>query len=323
MEPLLNVPSSMSVAFLLPSFCRTQFPSLSTYGAHTRPSLTAPQCFVTNVILDRPTAYSPSPSHCSYYSRSSATFSLSALSNKSTPSLQLTSCLPFLANLSRKGQVYEQSYISGSYLTLGNELPRKHTFPFSRPSTHLQQVSNIKQFVPSHSRDSVIVLTTHKLFSKNSSRDPSSFDRSRSRAQANLKTAITETAKTEAGGEGNQVSEDSRKGSRLKGSAQLARWARARRIRSGKLELRKVGEEISEATKEAEANGGGGESDGESDDEGGEVEEKGKEIYMISDGTGWTADHAVQAALGQFEHCLVDQRCSVDTHLFSQVMKSG
>jgi hypothetical protein len=42
-------------------------------------------------------------------------------------------------------------------------------------------------------------------------------------------------------------------------------------------------------------------------------------IYMVSDGTGWTAEHCVNAALGQFEHCLVDQGCPVNTHLFSQV----
>jgi hypothetical protein len=64
-----------------------------------------------------------------------------------------------------------------------------------------------------------------------------------------------------------------------------------------------------------------GVSDGESDDEDGGV--GGKCVYMVSDGTGWTAEHAVHAALGQFEHCLVDQRCSVDTHLFSQVLLSS
>ena len=47
----------------------------------------------------------------------------------------------------------------------------------------------------------------------------------------------------------------------------------------------------------------------------------GKAIYMVSDGTGWTAEHSVSAALGQFEHCLVDRRCSVSTHLFSGVNK--
>jgi hypothetical protein len=45
----------------------------------------------------------------------------------------------------------------------------------------------------------------------------------------------------------------------------------------------------------------------------------GKAIYMVSDGTGWTAEHSVSAALGQFEHCLADRRCVVSTHLFSGV----
>ncbi|CAO1941794.1 unnamed protein product [Urochloa humidicola] len=45
----------------------------------------------------------------------------------------------------------------------------------------------------------------------------------------------------------------------------------------------------------------------------------GKAIYMVSDGTGWTAEHAVEAALGQFENCLVDRGCAVNTHLFSGV----
>lgn len=46
---------------------------------------------------------------------------------------------------------------------------------------------------------------------------------------------------------------------------------------------------------------------------------EGKSIYMVSDGTGWTAEHSVNAALGQFEHCLVDRACSVSTHLFSGI----
>ncbi|KAF5943621.1 hypothetical protein HYC85_017698 [Camellia sinensis] len=40
---------------------------------------------------------------------------------------------------------------------------------------------------------------------------------------------------------------------------------------------------------------------------------------MVSDGTGWTAEHSVQAALGQFDHCLVDRACPVNTHLFSGI----
>lgn len=45
----------------------------------------------------------------------------------------------------------------------------------------------------------------------------------------------------------------------------------------------------------------------------------GKSIYMVSDGTGWTAEHSVNAALGQFDYCLVDRVCPVNTHLFSGV----
>ncbi|KAI3986612.1 hypothetical protein MKX01_014150 [Papaver californicum] len=46
---------------------------------------------------------------------------------------------------------------------------------------------------------------------------------------------------------------------------------------------------------------------------------EGKSVYMVSDGTGWTAEHSVGAALGQFEHCLVDRNCAVNTHLFSGI----
>lgn len=51
-------------------------------------------------------------------------------------------------------------------------------------------------------------------------------------------------------------------------------------------------------------------------------EEMGKSIYMVSDGTGWTAEHSVNAALGQFDYCLVDRGCPVNTHLFSGVSLS-
>ena len=44
-----------------------------------------------------------------------------------------------------------------------------------------------------------------------------------------------------------------------------------------------------------------------------------KSIYMVSDGTGWTAEHTITAALGQFDYCLVDRGCPVSTHLFSGV----
>lgn len=45
----------------------------------------------------------------------------------------------------------------------------------------------------------------------------------------------------------------------------------------------------------------------------------GKSIYLVSDGTGWTAEHSVNAALGQFEDFLVNRRSPVNTHLFSWV----
>lgn len=111
-------------------------------------------------------------------------------------------------------------------------------------------------------------------------------------------------------------------------SAQLQRWARARRIRSGRtVDSRKVDSPVVEAVKvvkDAPLSVGivpNYESDEEVED--GVQGKNAREVYMISDGTGWTADHAVQAALGQFENCFVDQRCSVDTHLFSQVSKVG
>ncbi|TKY51096.1 Pyruvate, phosphate dikinase regulatory protein 1 [Spatholobus suberectus] len=44
-----------------------------------------------------------------------------------------------------------------------------------------------------------------------------------------------------------------------------------------------------------------------------------KSIYIVSDGTGWTAEHCVSAALGQFDYCLVDRGCPVSTHLFSGI----
>lgn len=46
----------------------------------------------------------------------------------------------------------------------------------------------------------------------------------------------------------------------------------------------------------------------------------GKSIYLVSDGTGWTAEHSVNAALGQFEDFSVNRGSSVNTHLFSWVL---
>lgn len=110
---------------------------------------------------------------------------------------------------------------------------------------------------------------------------------------------------------------------KFKGSPQLNRWSRARAIRSGrKLERQGQRPQVVEmnprvpakesvsspSTPSAEAPG--------NDDR--EVA-TGKSIFMVSDGTGWTVEHSVGAALGQFEHCLVDRGCSVNTHLFSGV----
>ncbi|GFZ03192.1 PPDK regulatory protein [Actinidia rufa] len=76
---------------------------------------------------------------------------------------------------------------------------------------------------------------------------------------------------------------------KLKGSAQLNRWSRARAVRSG----RKLDRPVHRAATAS--------------------------IYMVSDGTGWTAEHSVNAALGQFDHCLVDRVCPVNSHLFSGI----
>ncbi|KAH8512071.1 hypothetical protein H0E87_009318 [Populus deltoides] len=110
-----------------------------------------------------------------------------------------------------------------------------------------------------------------------------------------------------------------------KGSPQLNRWSRARSIRSGRkldrlhqrttqrLELNpQVQNPIESEKREVSSLTG---SDGYDD-----VEATfGKAIFMVSDGTGWTAEHSVNASLGQFEHCLVDRGCPVNTHLFSGI----
>lgn len=119
---------------------------------------------------------------------------------------------------------------------------------------------------------------------------------------------------------------ESKRDWKSKGSSQLTRWARTRRIRSSKL-----GERVAEAkadVKTVEQPGSeriridGKEVDANSDgyfDMACPTSRQEKSVYMVSDGTGWTAEHAVHAALGQFEHCLVDQGCPVNTHLFSEI----
>jgi hypothetical protein len=49
---------------------------------------------------------------------------------------------------------------------------------------------------------------------------------------------------------------------------------------------------------------------------------QGKQIYMVSDGTGWTAEHSVYATLVQLQHCHGNRGSPVNTHLFSGVFLS-
>ncbi|XP_008801175.2 probable pyruvate, phosphate dikinase regulatory protein, chloroplastic [Phoenix dactylifera] len=115
-----------------------------------------------------------------------------------------------------------------------------------------------------------------------------------------------------------------------KGSSQLNRWSRARAIRSGRRldspALRKMTAPHFSSPPPTSSSSSPSLSQLDeippsiSDDfqDDGEVAAA-KAIYMVSDGTGWTAEHSVNAALGQFEHCLVDRGCPVNTHLFSGV----
>ncbi|OMO64909.1 Bifunctional kinase-pyrophosphorylase [Corchorus olitorius] len=110
---------------------------------------------------------------------------------------------------------------------------------------------------------------------------------------------------------------------KLKASPQLNRWHRARALRSGhKLERSGNRVEAVEVNHSVQRTGESPSSESYSAviDGGDEVEvNPGKPIYMVSDGTGWTVEHSVGAALGQFEHCLVDRVCPVNTHLFSGI----
>ncbi|XP_065876999.1 probable pyruvate, phosphate dikinase regulatory protein, chloroplastic [Euphorbia lathyris] len=106
-----------------------------------------------------------------------------------------------------------------------------------------------------------------------------------------------------------------------KGSSQLNRWSMARAIRSGR-KLDRPGHRNQVAELNPVARGDLRESEFKdssgSDDEAVEMISA-KSIYMISDGTGWTAEHSVGAALGQFDYCLIDRGCPVNTHLFSGI----
>lgn len=111
---------------------------------------------------------------------------------------------------------------------------------------------------------------------------------------------------------------------KFKGSAQLNRWSRARSIRSGRQldqpnqRVRRLkSSSLVEQEDESDSFPDRSLTDSGSDDEMDLT--AGRAIYMVSDGTGWTAEHSVNAALGQFEHCLVNRGCSVNTHLFSGI----
>ncbi|KAG6557503.1 hypothetical protein Mapa_000777 [Marchantia paleacea] len=146
-----------------------------------------------------------------------------------------------------------------------------------------------------------------------------------------VRASSTETAEVEGDEQEASSGVKLKAPSKVKASGQLARWARARKIRAAgkssglnrvdtvEASLSPTKQEVSEGAELAKY---AEEEPNESRDlYGSPIEERLEEkcVFMVSDGTGWTADHSVQAALGQFEHCLVDQRCSVNTHLFSDV----
>ncbi|RCV13344.1 hypothetical protein SETIT_2G338600v2 [Setaria italica] len=125
----------------------------------------------------------------------------------------------------------------------------------------------------------------------------------------------------------------------LKASSQLSRWSRGRALRSGR-RLRLVDRAAVSSAPPPPVTKPPPQPQQppsllyddtpavapEDDDDVCEAERDaaaGKAIYLVSDGTGWTAEHSVNAALGQFEHCLVDSGCSVSTHLFSGSVTLG
>ncbi|XP_047950156.1 probable pyruvate, phosphate dikinase regulatory protein, chloroplastic [Salvia hispanica] len=110
---------------------------------------------------------------------------------------------------------------------------------------------------------------------------------------------------------------------RIKSSPQLNRWSRARAVRSGRKLSRPV-ERSADVMTAADSPSDTNNSNGSGNElplfsDGGEGLAAAKSIYMVSDGTGWTVEHSVTAALGQFEHCLVDRVCPINTHLFSGI----
>lgn len=122
-------------------------------------------------------------------------------------------------------------------------------------------------------------------------------------------------------------------------SSQLSRWSRARSLRSGRRlswtalrEKSGSGDTLTAPPRSPSSDSSTSSSSGDMkeqiddmdglDEFGEAMMTQGKQIYMVSDGTGWTAENSVNAALGQFEHCLVDRACPVNTHLFSGVFSS-
>ncbi|XP_008801176.2 probable pyruvate, phosphate dikinase regulatory protein, chloroplastic [Phoenix dactylifera] len=108
-----------------------------------------------------------------------------------------------------------------------------------------------------------------------------------------------------------------------KESSKLNRWSMARSIRSGR-PLRwpdfrkKAGPPPSSSSPSSSNVDEIPPSISDDFEDNGEVA-AGKAIFMVSDGTGWTVEHSVRVALGQFEYCLTNRRCPVNTHLFSGV----
>ncbi|XP_027105052.1 pyruvate, phosphate dikinase regulatory protein 1, chloroplastic [Coffea arabica] len=144
-------------------------------------------------------------------------------------------------------------------------------------------------------------------------------------------TTTTASSVSEPKSKSEPASPSDKPSRKIRSSPQLNRWSRARAVRSGRKLDRRVQKITSTAGSlvridsnnssnsinwESES---GEESGGISGMDETEVTAGGKSIYMVSDGTGWTAEHSVNAALGQFEHCLVDRVCPVSTHLFSGI----
>ncbi|KAG4907722.1 hypothetical protein AAZX31_20G128700 [Glycine max] len=106
---------------------------------------------------------------------------------------------------------------------------------------------------------------------------------------------------------------------RPKVSPQLNRWSRARAVRFGqKLDRSSMRTQLPEPNPPARPLPLPVDPDDAVNLDGADVTAV-KSIYIVSDGTGWTAEHCVNAALGQFDYCLVDRGCPVSTHLFSGI----